>query len=798
MKRNLFTSGLLLASMTFPNASSASSPIELEGEVSIVNPEALKYSYMLDFPGLQLKFSDPRFSELVAGEDFYVYFDNYGAGPTTMHVCGIGDYEGELTAEVNILKGDITPDLYTISLPDANNDTYNGYPHNATYRSYDLYGGILTYTTSEIDSSGNPAGTPPEGFVLDPETGLYYRINDMGEYEIFDPGSSDGVTTTFDNPVYPATYEIWLEFPETVNYLAMPRTKVGEMTIHPVNADQITQLTEMEPGLKKKGFNGFSWSTYYDERNAYRYSRHLTFKSGNVVSINLDDTFTEATDEGDGGTIGGGGGSADFESLDGFEIAYSTQSKGVPFPAELLEIETLERLSLCRDNISSDAAVIASLINADENRKRVASRLNTLSLNNNRITGDISVFGQVFPSIQTLDLGYNRLTEVSTFLSPNTSVYFSDQRTDRVIDLDLTKADLSSLMTQVPSLAFYDHYYQRISPYIYVTLSDSENFNGNFGMQMMVNGGIDNPYIQRIDQYGRGVYRGPLENQLFVSFGCIYSASSGIGMKANLKLLPFDLNFDFNVNVADLQSLANYILNHSEYTLFNFTSADMNSDGKVNAVDLVRFINLMLSMTPQSFADADLKRIPSAEGLAETPSAAKLYLENGNLYLETDSDIAAIDIAVDAGTAPRWVDSSSLSGLTTTTHSVGNRHRLLAYSADGSVLAAGVHLLATGVAGTPSGGSLSTQEATQIPLRFETPTGIENVSADRLGATAREGRIFVTSPEKGAWTLTDISGVRIGSGSFDEGTTPLPTAKPDSRPVILRLATESETLTLKL
>lgn len=799
MKRNLFTTGLLLASMVLPNALSASSPIELEGEVSIVNPEALKYSYMLDFPGLQLKFSDPRFSDLVEGEDFYVYFDNYGAGPTTMHVCGIGDYSGELTTDVTILKGDITPDLYTISLPDANNDTYNGYPHNATYRSYDLYGGILTYTTSEINSSGDPAGTPPEGFILDPETSLYYRINDMGEYEIFDPGSSDGVTTTFDNPVFPATYEIWIEFPETANYHALPRTKVGEMTIHPVNADQIAQLTEMEPTLKKKGFKGFNWSTYYDERNAFRYSTHLTFKSGRIASINLDSYFNEVTDGG-GGTIGGDGGSTDIESVNVSEDASTNQSKGVPFPAELLEIESLERLSLCRDYISSDADEIASLINASETRKSVASRLNALHLPENNITGDISVFGQTFPSLHTLDLSKNRLTDVSTFLSPALSLYFGDQRTDGVIGIDLTRADLTSLMPQIPSLAFYDHYYQRICPYLYVTISDDENFNGNFGMQMTVNDVTGNPYIQRLQNYGKGLYKGPLENQLYVSFGSVYSGSSGIGMKASVKMLPHDLNFDMNVNVADLQSIANYILTQSEYTLFNFTSADMNSDEKVNAVDLVRFINLMFSMTPQTFADASggLKRIPVAEGLQETPSTARLYLENGNLYLETDTEIAAIDISVDAGTAPCWADSSSLSGLTATTRSVGDRHRLLAYSADGSALSAGVHLLATGVVGTPTGGSLAAPDARQIHLRFDTTTGITDISTERLGATAKGGEILVTAPEKGNWTLTDISGVQLGSGSFDEGATVLPTAKPDSRPVILRLATESDTVTVKL
>lgn len=791
MKRNLFTTGLLLASMTLPTAICASSPIELEGEVSIVNPEALKYNYMLQFPGLQLNFSDPRFSDLVPGEDFYVYFDNYGAGPTTMHVCGIGDYEGELTTEVNILKGDITTDLFTISTPDENNDTYNGYRHNATYSSYDLYGGIITYVTSDIDSSGNPAGTPPEGFIYNPETDEYYNP-DTGE--IYFPE-----ITTFDDPIYPATYEIWIEFPETANYHALPRTKVGEMTIHPVNADQIAQLTEMEPTLKKKGFKGFNWSTYYDERNAFRYSSHLTFKSGRIASINLDSYFNEVTDGG-GGTIGGDGGSTDIESVNVSEDASTNQSKGVPFPAELLEIESLERLSLCRDYISSDAGEIASLINASETRKSVASRLNALHLPENNITGDISVFGQTFPSLHTLDLSKNRLTDVSTFLSSGLSLYFGDQRTDGVIGIDLTRADLTSLMPQIPSLAFYDHYYQRICPYLNVTISDDENFSGNFGMQMTVNDVTGNPYIQRLQNYGKGLYKGPLENQLYVSFGSVYSGSSGIGMKASVKMLPHDLNFDMNVNVADLQSIANYILTQSEYTLFNFTSADMNSDEKVNAVDLVRFINLMFSMTPQTFADASggLKRIPGAEGLQETPSTARLYLENGNLYLETDTEIAAIDIAVDAGTAPCWADSSSLSGLTATTRSVGDRHRLLAYSADGSALSAGVHLLATGVEGTPTGGSLAAPDARQIHLRFDTTTGITDISTERLGATAKGGEILVTAPEKGNWTLTDISGVQLGSGSFDEGATVLPTAKPDSRPVILRLATESDTVTVKL
>ena len=67
-----------------------------------------------------------------------------------------------------------------------------------------------------------------------------------------------------------------------------------------------------------------------------------------------------------------------------------------------------------------------------------------------------------------------------------------------------------------------------------------------------------------------------------------YIFTSSISNECNLG----DINEDSIVNVIDIVSLVNHILNDTE---INFCSGDLNGDGIINVIDIISLVNIIMS-----------------------------------------------------------------------------------------------------------------------------------------------------------------------------------------------------------
>ena len=56
-----------------------------------------------------------------------------------------------------------------------------------------------------------------------------------------------------------------------------------------------------------------------------------------------------------------------------------------------------------------------------------------------------------------------------------------------------------------------------------------------------------------------------------------------------------DVNYDGELNILDIVKVVNYILGTYDFTDMQFALADMNHDGAINILDLVDLANAILS-----------------------------------------------------------------------------------------------------------------------------------------------------------------------------------------------------------
>ena len=724
-------------------------PDTLSGEISVKNPEALRFNPEWDFRDVDVTFADPRFKGLKKDVDYLVWLDHsWDIGPATLQVTGIGNYTGSLSAPAEITKGVIDP-AATFTLEKETDMTYTTYP---------------IYPNIKVDN----------GYIYE------FRLS----YEYLGPPGSEEKEDAPDpveieNPTEPGRYRVLAECDENYYYLPLPKSPVCEFEIYEVDREQTALLEEIVRAMSDMGYRPFFWNDCYPETSLYYYQPYLNFHNGKITSISIHDREEIPETEGVGADL---------------------------FPYGLFDIPTLRQLELFNCHLNTDIRDIAMRIAENPIWVETAMQFESLDLRENGLCGDIAIFGYLFPNLKSLRLDSNSFTSISMPL-PETieSISYAHQMSDLTIDLDFISPDLEQLKTNIPTLALYLPYDRGFTPLLNVTISENSDIyedTGGFGLQTTIYFDGASLNIAEPYSYGSGLYRGPLENSFDISVGAYYNGFDGIRMKANVRFIPYDINFDFKVNVADIQAIINYILYPYAYNLFNFTQADIYSDDRVNAQDLVKMTNLMLSMQAQPFASAgittDGRRIPTnADGDdVNTRRCAYITVEEDGVYLENDCDVAAIDLAF-TGNAPVLTSLLKDAGFTITSRSDGSSHRIIAYSTSGATLLPGRHRLATDFSGYLSGGSLSDCNASQIPLYYNISTGVEETVADPA-ATARRtaDQLEFTVDSKAEWMISDLSGTVIRRGTAEAGTTLIDI--PADRRVILVLTTGNGTKTFKL
>ena len=76
--------------------------------------------------------------------------------------------------------------------------------------------------------------------------------------------------------------------------------------------------------------------------------------------------------------------------------------------------------------------------------------------------------------------------------------------------------------------------------------------------------------------------------------GCISEASDDACVTVGGEILPGDVNTDGNVNLADVQTVVNYILMNNP-SPFNFQNADVNGDAMINILDVTNIVSIIIN-----------------------------------------------------------------------------------------------------------------------------------------------------------------------------------------------------------
>ena len=341
------------------------------------------------------------------------------------------------------------------------------------------------------------------------------------------------------------------------------------------------------------------------------------------------------------------------------------------------------------------------------------TRLTSLNLSSNTLMGDVIALKALLPLGCTLnverqelgDLGEHTLYEICNLSEGLPAIALYSSRSGLV----------SSLMGVGGECQFY---------------RASTDDNGNWDGGIRADGST----------WSNGVFRWPSSSTV----ECTYPHHFTFTYKYEMG----DANMDDALNVLDLQATLN-ASNGQEWGLFNFNAADTyGPDNDINVQDIVSTVNILLAQESQEGnAPAGTFRAASLND-----NEACVSVENGQIVLYTTKPVAAIELRL-AGIEPEYLKwNTEDMGFATATSSQANGTHAIIYSMQLRQMEEGRTVLATFDASRRPhlvSAVLSDSKARSISVGHTVPTGISRMSGDVANQ----------------WSLTDLSGLRLATGS---------------------------------
>lgn len=141
-----------------------------------------------------------------------------------------------------------------------------------------------------------------------------------------------------------------------------------------------------------------------------------------------------------------------------------------------------------------------------------------------------------------------------------------------------------------------------------------------------------------------------------------------------------DANGSMNVDIADVVTEVAYIT-YQEPQPFIFEAADVNSDQKVNVLDVVGTLGIITN--------------PSQAGVNSVDNEpVRYYVKNGVLYVETTQALGGVQVRLHAEKGTDITVQDGIKGMEqTSVWTSDNEYLFLAYSMSGSTIAPGTHAL---------------------------------------------------------------------------------------------------------
>lgn len=377
-------------------------------------------------------------------------------------------------------------------------------------------------------------------------------------------------------------------------------------------------------------------------------------------------------------------------------------------PPSLFTMSYLRKLDLSGNQLSGDLEKVISSTTS-------ASKLEQVNLSHNQLSGSVPKAINQLSGLTTLDLSYNKLSEMEGPLSSEklTSLDISNQE----IQIDPVRL-VQNPSLKLPSICFYDHETGKLNVYPTFRISSdgvSAELQYVDGKYVIVNG----------------------TNNIRVSSGqpLILTQITGSAWDSHstfkMSFDQGDANMDDQVSLLDIQHILNYIigeLDSSPYVTFNYTAANTYEDALVNVQDIVVMVNMLMETEPE---------LRSALRAADEKSSAFLSVEDGYLVLDNPVEVVtAMDVMLEGVSSEQielLLPTDDYMYATRDTEK-GVRFILLRMNGNGIQLGK-TKIVKTGDAEiTIAYAMLSNKAAKEVPVEFEgkketdTPTDIELIS----------------------------------------------------------------------
>lgn len=418
-----------------------------------------------------------------------------------------------------------------------------------------------------------------------------------------------------------------------------------------------------------ENLNGASWTKTWDLEN----SRHSANKWAGVSTMQIGTTSQYA--------------------ISGLDL--SSMGLTGKLPKEVFTLKDLNTLNLSRNHISGNLGELVSDTEAD-----MLSPLKTVNLQGNEFTGDLYAFTSKLPLLQTLNVGYNQLTEVSQPINKevlnelNLEMQFIDWHTKQVPEnlsdstfvIDMTPGIPADI--ELPTTLTYRHYYQDYGRnpsnltrvYCYNT---DYNYWG-YTWELVKNN--EGQWI--LDTYDTRMLHAPKNKPVAYSYDWL------------TVLLRFDwpdgdVNADLTVDVTDLQSVINYALNDRKEheQMFNFTAADANNDDAINVIDVVGNVDHILSFVEvptEASRTSEMMMTASGNNILTTERQAS----TASCKLLTTDEVAALQMTVSGATTRQIRLNNEISErFSVSMRNTDRGVKVVIYSPTGKTLTPGEYLL---------------------------------------------------------------------------------------------------------
>lgn len=187
------------------------------------------------------------------------------------------------------------------------------------------------------------------------------------------------------------------------------------------------------------------------------------------------------------------------------------------------------------------------------------------------------------------------------------------------------------------------------------------------------------------------VYMGESGQYLSVTGYGIQTITPGSYSMARLFFMDGDTDMNGTADIADLQEMIGYIFGNSSIRkIFAWNAANLAEDDRINVQDVVGMVSIILSRMPD-----DVPHVSSRNGIVpdkDIQSDVKLIVSDCQLLLQSDADVAALDLILDNDAD--FAALMEMGFVVSRKMTDDGREHAVAYSLNGSVIPAGEHVIA--------------------------------------------------------------------------------------------------------